>query len=108
MAHIAPETRQISQVSATAVKQPKGLALVVALSTFQGFILLGMFARMLMWNTNGLPDASLTSVFTNTAFFRTSLGQMTIGDISFWVERAIFLGMSLSLAYIAWRMHSRK
>src|ERR1700730_3007835 len=102
MSYITPKSRQISRASATAIKQPKGLGLVVALATIEGFIWLGMFARMVMWHTNGLPDASLTSVFTNTTLFRTSLGQITVGDVSLWVERAVLLGIGMSLAYVAW------
>jgi hypothetical protein len=108
MAYIAPKTRQISPVSEAAIKHPKGFGVLIALATIQGFVWLGVFARMLMWNTNTMPDASLTSIFTNTAFLRTSLGEVTIGDVSVWVERAVVLGLSLTLSYFAWRMHSRK
>jgi len=108
MAHITPKTRQISRVSAATIKESRGLTLVVALATIQGFTWLGVFARMVLWNTNGLPDASLSSVFTNTAFFKTSLGQITVGDVSLWVERAVVLGIVLSLAYVTWRVRSRE
>jgi hypothetical protein len=101
-----------SQATKGAVREPKGLVLVVLLATLQGLASLGVFARIVMWGdkgaANGLPDTSLTSIFANTDLFKTSLGQITIGDVSLWAERAILLGICLLVAWLAWRMRSQK
>jgi hypothetical protein len=65
-----------------------------------------------MWGADSspqsLPDPSLSSIFMNTDLFKTSLGVMTVGDVSLWVERALLLGTCLAVAWFAWRMRGQK